>query len=159
MAFRLKEKKLPRTMMRRVFCSCFMETMKGASVLSNLGDTKSGGGTMRVTFFLRGRFSSSFHCDTSGNWSCNTLIVFLVAVAVIINSLPTSPLSSPVDKAMAGLNAGLFFLFSPQSTTKEYKLSIIRHSFCFLIRTWGSECQKAKVVFKNIHYAEFFLEK
>ena len=126
-------------MMRRVFCSCFMEMMKGASVLSNLGGTKSGGGTMRVTFFLRGRFSSSFHCDTSGNWSCNTRIVFLVAVAVIIKSFPASPLSSPVDKAMAGLNAALFFLFSPQSTTKEYKLSSKYNNIHFSFRIYNNE--------------------
>ena len=107
----------PLTRMRNVLPSCFIVSMKGAKVISNLGEIFSTGGMSRVTFFLIGGFKTIDHLETSGSWSFRTRIVFLVAVAVIINILPFRLLSSPVDNAMAGRKADLDVVFSPQLTT------------------------------------------
>ena len=93
--------------------------MKGVKVISNLGEIVSTGGTRMVTFFLIGGFKTIDHLETSGNWSFRIRIVFLVAVAVIINILPLRLLSSPVDNDMAGRKADLEFVFSPQLTTEK----------------------------------------
>ena len=74
-----------------------------------------------VTFFLIGGLRTIVHLEISGSWSCRTRIVFLVAVAVIINIFPSKLLSSPVDSAIAGRKADLESLLSPQLATAKFK--------------------------------------
>ena len=70
-----------------------------------------------VTFFLFGGFNIIVHLEISGSWSFSTRIVFLVAVAVIINIFPSKLLSSPDDRAIAGRKADFESFLSPQLTT------------------------------------------
>ena len=102
--------------------------MKGARVVSNFEEIISTGGTRMVTFFLAGGRRMSSHFEISGNWSVNTLIVFLVAVAVIRRSFPPRQLSSPVERAIAGLNARLDPFCRPQFTTAKVWLLIKIHN-------------------------------
>ena len=116
---------LPLTKIRYVLPSSFIDLMKGIRMVTKLDEIRSGGGTTMVTFFLVGRFRTVFHFDTSGNWSCITLIVFRVAVAVISSSFPLKLLSSPVDKAIAGRKAFLSLVLRPQLTTMERIIRIL----------------------------------
>ena len=111
-------------MIRYTSSSSFILTMKGANATSNLGDKLSGGGTIIVTFDLKGEFKIKFHFLISGNWSMRRRIVLDVAVAVMSSILPPIPLSSPVARAIAGLNAALSLFFKPQLAT--FQMSILR---------------------------------
>ena len=91
--------------------------MNGINVISNLEEMISAGGITMVTFFLVGGLRMTSHLETSGNWSVSTLIVFLVAVAVIRRIFPPRLLSSPVERAIAGRNARFDPFFMPQLTT------------------------------------------
>ena len=93
--------------------------MNGLRVTSKLLEMMSGGGIRTVTFLLTGKLRMSFHLETSGNWFCNTLMVFFVAVAVIKSSFPERPVSSPVISAISGLKAFLEPFFNPQSATAK----------------------------------------
>ena len=110
---------MPRTKIKYVSSFSLILLMKGSKVISILLLTILGGGTIIETLDLSGLFRMFFHFFTSGNWSFNILIVFLVAVAVIISSLPPRPLNSPVDNAMEGRNAGAEPLERPQLTTER----------------------------------------
>ena len=97
----------------------FISWTKGDKRTSSLELRVSGGGTRRTTFCLRGGLRRFFHLAISGNWLCNTRIVFGVAVAVIIKREPSNPLSSPVDNSIAGLKACLDPLVKPQLATNR----------------------------------------
>ena len=112
---------IPLTRMRMTFLSVFIIWMNGTSVVSNLGEIISTGGTIMVTFFRTGGLRIVVHFETSGNWSLRILIVFLVAVAVIMRILPSKLLSSPEDNAMAGRKAETEPFLRPQLTTKKGK--------------------------------------
>ena len=91
--------------------------MNGANITSKLDGKISVGGITRVTFDLMGEVKRLVHFRISGNCFCRIRTVVEQAVAVIIRVEPSSALSSPEDKFIAGLNASLDPLLSPQLTT------------------------------------------
>jgi hypothetical protein len=74
---------------------------------------------MVTTFLLSGGLIRFLHLVISGSWFCRMRMVFGVAVAVIMMNFPPNPLSSPDDRAMAGRNALLDPLFTPQLATSK----------------------------------------
>jgi hypothetical protein len=96
--------------------------MKGAKSTSTFEERRSGGGTMSLTFILRGGLSRFLHLEISGNWFCRIRMVLGVAVAVIRRKDPPEPLNSPDDKAIAGLNARFDPLSRPQLATRNINL-------------------------------------
>ena len=95
---------------------------------------------------LIGEFIIIFHFLISGNWSSRSLTVLEVAVAVIRMVVPSRALSSPDERAIAGLKADFSLVFKPQLTT--FKISILTSLLSWMLNK----------LLRNLHVIQYKMQ-